>query len=89
MARHNHRRRMMSDGTALDKARQLADVTVADLWLRYFGLGGTESRSDLTSLLRGDLEFGPGQYDVLVHALNERFVELDMNHPIPYSPRDT
>jgi hypothetical protein len=79
----------MPDSTILDNARQLADVSVAELWLRYFTLGGTESHSDLIKLLRGDLEFGPGQYDVLVHALNERFVELEMNHPVPYSPRDT
>ena len=76
---------MMVDGAALDNARQLADVSVRDLWMRYFALGGTASRANLSALLRGDREFGEDQYDVLVHAINERFVELDMNHPVPYA----
>jgi hypothetical protein len=24
-------------------------------------------------------------YDMLVHALNERFLELGLDHPVPYS----
>jgi hypothetical protein len=75
----------MVDGIALENARQLADVTVDQLWLRYFALGGTATRDDLDALLRGDDEFDTVQHDVVVHALNERFVELEMNHPVPYS----
>jgi len=75
----------MVDGSALEAARVLAGVTVADLWLRYFTLGGTNTRTDLKQLLRGDSAFGAGQYDVLAHALNERFVELDLDHPVPYA----
>ena len=76
---------MMVDGATLNNARQLADVTVRDLWMRYFALGGTASRADLSALLRGDMEFGAEQYDVVAHAINERFVELDMDHPVPYA----
>lgn len=75
----------MIDGPALDAARLLAGITVAELWLRYFTLGGTNTRADLDKLLRGDAAFGVGQYDVLAHALNERFVELDSDHPVPYA----
>lgn len=77
--------RVMVDGVALDNARQLAGVTVADLWLRYFTLGGSNSQDDLNRLLRGGVAFGAGEYDVLAHALNERFVELDLDHPVPYA----
>ncbi len=28
------------------------------------------------------------QHDVIAHALNERFVELGDNHPVPYSDED-
>ncbi|MBV9039530.1 MAG: hypothetical protein JOZ68_00890 [Acidimicrobiia bacterium] len=75
----------MVDGPALEAARVLACVTVAELWLRYFTLGGSNSRADLNALLRGDITFGAAQYDVLAHALNERFVELDLDHPVPYA----
>jgi hypothetical protein len=79
---------MMTSGIALNSARQLADVTVYELWLRYFTLGGTASRADLGALLRGDLVFRADQYDIVAHAINERFVELDMNHPVPYAGDD-
>ena len=76
---------MMTSGIALNNARQLAEVTAYDLWLRYFALGGTASRADLGALLRGEVEFGADQYDVVAHALNERFAELEMDHPVPYA----
>ena len=75
----------MANGISLENARQLADVTVDDLWLRYFALGGTATPDDMGSFLRGEHDFGTGQHDVLVHALNERFVELELNHPVPYT----
>jgi len=75
----------MVDGIALDNARQFADVTVDELWLRYFALGGTATYADLGALLRGEHEFNVGQHDVLVHALNERFVELEMDRRVPYA----
>lgn len=75
----------MVDSAALAAARVLACITVAELWLRYFALGGSNSRADLNALLRGETTFGPAQYDVLVHALNERFVELDLDYPVPYA----
>ena len=74
----------MVDGIGLENARQLADVTVYELWLRYFALGGTATRADLGALLRGEHEFNAGQHHVLVHALNERFGELEIDHPLPY-----
>ena len=47
--------------------------------------GGTTTRAGLARFLRGDEQLGSGQHDVLAHALNERFVELDMDHPVPYA----
>lgn len=75
----------MVDGFALENARHLADVSVSDLWLRYFRLGGMATLAAVSALLRGESSFSAGQYDVLAHALNERFVELDMGHPVPYA----
>jgi hypothetical protein len=76
---------VIADGVVLDNARQMAGISVTDLWLRYVTIGGTATREEVGRMLRGEREFGAPQYDVFVHALNERFVELDMDHPIPYA----
>ncbi len=38
----------------------------------------------LEAFLYGALTPSPHDHDVLAHALNERFVELGGNHPVPY-----
>ena len=69
----------------LDQARVLADLSYAELWLRYFELGGLGSPVEVEAYLYGVLSASDHEHDVLVHAINERFVELGGNHPIPYS----
>ncbi|MBV8950304.1 MAG: hypothetical protein JOZ99_05470, partial [Actinobacteria bacterium] len=44
----------------------------------------TGTPDDLHAYLDGHQNIPNGQYDVIAHAINERFVELDMNHPVPY-----
>jgi hypothetical protein len=69
---------------ALDNARQLAELTVDQLWMRYFALGGTASVGGLTDYLYDVNEPDVHQYDIVVHALNERFGDLDMASPVEY-----
>ena len=38
----------------------------------------------MEAFLYGALTPSPHDHDVLAHALNERFVELGGNHPVPY-----
>jgi len=53
-----------------------------DLWLAYFALGGAALPEELGRYLAGT---GPlGDHDVAAHALSERFVDLDLDHPVPY-----
>jgi hypothetical protein len=68
----------------LDRFRQDADLSRSELWLRYFELGGMSTALQLEAILYGALRAGPHDYDVIAHALNERFVELGGNHPVPY-----
>jgi hypothetical protein len=68
----------------LQVAFEQADLTLFGLWLRYVGLGGTAPVDDVHAHLRGIRILDPLQHDTLVQALNERFMEQDMNHPIPY-----
>jgi hypothetical protein len=68
----------------LDRSRQDADLSHGELWLRYFELGGMSTAFELEAVLYGALEPSPHDHDVIAHALNERFVELGGNHPVPY-----
>ena len=40
---------------------------------------------ELEALLYGALTATDHNHDLIAHALNERFVELGGNHPVPYS----
>jgi len=70
---------------ALDRARRDASLSLGDLWLRYFALGGMTTSLDVEAYLFGALRPTPHDRDLLVHALNERFSELGRDHPLPYS----
>ena len=69
----------------LESARQLAGLTVAELWWAYLMLGGTASPDDVEGYLAGTGQPDDDQYDRLAQALNERFVDLGRNHPVPYA----
>jgi hypothetical protein len=53
-------------------AFEAADVTVDELWLRYFGLGGEAGRFEVDAYLNGAITIPPLQHDMLAHAINER-----------------
>lgn len=76
----------MPDGELdrLDRARQTAGLSHGELWLRYFELGGMSTALQLEAFLYGALEPTVHDHDLIAHALNERFVELGGNHPVPY-----
>ena len=69
----------------LDRYRVDAHLSNGELWLRYFELGGMRTGADLEAYLLGILQPSIHDHDVIAHALNERFVEMGGNHPVPYS----
>ncbi|MHB1534914.1 MAG: hypothetical protein ACYC1D_09970 [Acidimicrobiales bacterium] len=69
----------------LDQARQDAGLSHGELWLRYFELGGMSTALQVEAFLYGALHPSTHDHDLVAHALNERFVELGGNHPVPYS----
>ena len=68
----------------LNVARIDAGLSVGELWLRYFGLGGMSTRFELEAHLFGALVASDHDHDLIAHALNERFVELGGDRPVPY-----
>jgi hypothetical protein len=73
-----------ADASVLAAAREQAQLSGWELWLRYFALGGTATREGLECHIMGGGVLDDHQNDVLVHALNERFAEMDLGHPLPY-----
>jgi hypothetical protein len=69
----------------LDRSRQDTGFSHGELWLRYFELGGMSTALQVEAFLYGALQPSPHDHDVIAHALNERFVELGGNHPVPYA----
>lgn len=68
----------------LDGYRREAGLSHEELWIRYFELGGMGTALQVEAYLYGALNPSGHDHDVLAHALNERFVELGGNHPVPY-----
>jgi hypothetical protein len=67
------------------RAFQRAQLTVDELWMRYFALGGDAGLFDVDAYLHG-LAVLPGtQRDILAHAVNERLDELTWVDRASYS----
>jgi hypothetical protein len=75
----------MSDIEVLEHARREVGLSIADLWMRYFALGGMGTILEVEAILFGALIPIPYDRDVLAVAINERFAELGGDHPMPYS----
>ncbi|MHB8342518.1 MAG: hypothetical protein ACYDB7_15310, partial [Mycobacteriales bacterium] len=60
-------------GELLDAFRQEAELSHAELWLRYFELGGMGTPLEVEGYLYGALRPSAHDHDVLAHALNESF----------------
>lgn len=69
---------------SLERGRLDAGLSHRELFLRYFELGGMSSAFQLEGFLYQALRPTQHDHDVVAHALNERFVELGGNHPVPY-----
>jgi len=72
-------------GSALAAGLALTDLDVQQLWGRYFALGGSHSRQELASYLRGEGEWSASDHDIAAHAINEYTDAQGMDHPVSYS----
>jgi hypothetical protein len=57
-------------------AYEASKLTVAELWLRYFALGGAASELEVDAYLNGAIALPAIQHDMLAHAINERLDEI-------------
>jgi anti-sigma B factor antagonist len=62
---------------AFELARRDAGLSVADLFVAYFALGGAADRDELVAYLNGDDDaLDRHQRDIAVHAVNERLGDV-------------
>jgi hypothetical protein len=71
--------------SAVGAAMAMLDLRLEELWTDYVELGGNLSQTALTSFMGGHSDLSRGDYDRLAHAINERFMDRDEDHPLPYS----
>ena len=64
---------------------QRAELTMEQLWLRYFALGGDAGLMEVDAHLHGLMPLPALQRDILAHAINERLDELVWPRRVPYS----
>ena len=76
---------MTSDARLLEPARVLAGLTIRDLWFGYLALGGEADVAEMEAYLTGALVTEDREYDFLAQAINDRFTDIGMDHPVPYS----
>lgn len=86
-AHNNMRQWRPSAERTLECARQLAGVTVEDLWMRYFAYGGSLSLNDLAVVMSGEARVTASDYLVLSTVLNEEFRDAGFGYPIPFEYR--
>lgn len=72
----------------LEQARREVGLSIPDLWMRYFALGGMRTALELEAILFSALVADLHDRDVMTVAINERFAEMGGDHPIPYSDDD-
>ncbi|WP_104092097.1 hypothetical protein [Arthrobacter sp. GMC3] len=71
--------------TDLRWALALAQLTVGELWLKYFALGGSAGQFEVEAYLCEAHAFPVLERDLLAQALNEQFMALTLDIRIPFS----
>lgn len=71
--------------SALLSGFEHADLTLEQLWMRYFALGGDADLLEVDAHLQGLISLPSGQADTLALAVNERLDELAGRYRVPYS----
>jgi hypothetical protein len=70
----------------LERARGRSGLNMRELWVRYVAIGGDGGPGEVQGYLDGAGVPSRWDYNLLVDALNERFTDLGMDHPVAYQP---
>jgi hypothetical protein len=70
---------------ALEAGLIRSGLSYQELWWRQVAVGGDASPLELEAYLLGLLGMSRHQHNVIAQALNEHFLDLGQDHPMPYS----
>jgi hypothetical protein len=73
--------------SAIAAARQELALTPQEVWLGYVSVGGDRTLAVMRTWLTGGAEIPDRDYDFIAQALNDRFIERGLNHPVAYSEK--
>jgi hypothetical protein len=66
-------------------AYELLGLSLSDLWLGYFEVGGNHDEDYLGAFMNGDRgDIEPVDRDHIIDALNDIFIERGLDHPLTY-----
>jgi hypothetical protein len=74
-----------ANAATLQTGRNLLGLSYTQLWVDYYALGGNHGLGDFEAWLTGGTALSSTNYDMVAVALNERFMDRNSDHPIPYS----
>ncbi|PYI38629.1 hypothetical protein CVS30_08670 [Arthrobacter psychrolactophilus] len=69
----------------LRRVLPLAHLTVGELWLKYFAIGGSAGQFEVEAYLFAAHTLPVLERDLVAQALNEHFMDLGVDVRIPYS----
>jgi hypothetical protein len=81
------RRRVTADEQrrAIAAVLPRVELTLEELWVRYFSLGGMAGLVEIDAFLHGAMPLPELERDLLAHAINERLDELIGLQRVPYT----
>jgi hypothetical protein len=77
--------RLENERRELESGFARSGLSYRELWWRQLCVGGDASSLELEAYLLGLLRLSPHQHDLIAQALNEHFLDLGEDHPVPYS----
>ncbi|MHB1534650.1 MAG: hypothetical protein ACYC1D_08580 [Acidimicrobiales bacterium] len=76
---------VLSRVAVLEAARRALDLSLHQLWMDYFGLGGNLLPTQIAACLSGAHTIADYDHDLLVQALNERHLDAGNDRPLSYA----
>lgn len=75
-----------ASGTVIRDGLHRLGWTAGDLWVAATGIGGSFTRPDVEAIAAGRRSATPVEHDILVAALNDRFVDRGEDRPLACWP---
>ncbi len=72
-------------GSMLRAGQDHLGLSLHDVWLGYISVGGNAPLREVQGWLTGLAEPGDDDHDLMAQALNDRFVDQGLNHPVAYT----